>query len=116
MIFPMSQHKIVIYRSRRQLELCDGDRVLGCYPIAVGKSSTPTPLGNYCIVTKTMNPGGVFGTRWMGLSIPLYGIHGTSKPSSIGTQASLGCVRMHNHDAETVYSQVEVGTPVIIKP
>ena len=112
----MAQQKIVIHRAARQLELYDGDRLLGRYPIAVGKSATPTPTGTYSIATKYMNPGGVFGTRWIGLSIPHYGIHGTSAPSSIGTQASLGCIRMHNRDVEVVYNQIGVGTPVIIRP
>lgn len=111
----MAQRKIVIHRSARQLELYDGDRILGRYPIAVGKSATPTPTGNYSVATKYMNPGGVFGSRWIGLSLPHYGIHGTNNPSSIGTQASLGCIRMHNHDVEVVYNQISVGTPVIIR-
>jgi lipoprotein-anchoring transpeptidase ErfK/SrfK len=112
----MAQHKIVIYRSARQLELYDGDQVLSRYPIAVGKSATPTPTGNYTVATKYMNPGGVFGTRWLGLSLPGYGIHGNNNPSSIGTQASLGCIRLHNHHIEELYNKVGVGTPVIIRP
>lgn len=112
----MAQHKIVIHRSTRQLELYDGDKVIARYPIAVGKSATPTPVGTYSIASKYMNPGGIFGTRWLGLSIPHYGIHGTSMPSSIGTAASKGCIRMHNHHVEALYNQVGVGTPVIIKP
>lgn len=112
----MAQRKIVIHRSARQLELYEGDRILGRYPIAVGKNSTPTPTGNYSVATKYMNPGGVFGSRWIGLSIPHYGIHGTSAPSKIGTAVSLGCIRMHNQDVEAVYNQIGVGTPVIIRP
>lgn len=112
----MPQRKIVIHRAARQLELYDGDRVIAKYPIAVGKSTTPTPTGTYSIATKYTNPGGMFGTRWLGLSIPQYGIHGTSMPSSIGTAASKGCIRLHNHHVEALYNQVGVGTPVIIKP
>lgn len=110
----LPQRKVFIRRSSRQLELCDGNQILACYPIAVGKAATPTPLGNYCIATKIMHPGGAFGSRWLGLSLPDYGIHGTNNPSSIGTQASLGCIRMHNHHVEALYNQVGVGTPVII--
>lgn len=112
----MAQRQIVIQRSARQLELYDGDRILGRYPIAVGKSATPTPTGTYSVATKYMNPGGVFGSRWLGLSIPHYGIHGTSDPSKIGTAVSLGCIRMHNRDVEALYNQIGVGTPVIIRP
>lgn len=112
----MAQQKIVINRSARQLELYEGDKVVARYPIAVGKSATPTPTGNYSVVTKYMNPGGMFGSRWLGLSIPGYGIHGTSVPSSIGTAASKGCIRMHNQHVEALYNRVVVGTPVIIRP
>lgn len=86
------------------------------YPVAVGKHSTPTPTGDYSVVYKTMNPGGVFGTRWMGLSIPggNYGIHGTNNDSSIGKNISLGCIRMHNRDIEEIYPLTPILTPVKI--
>lgn len=60
-----------------------------------------------------MYPGGVFGSRWMEFK-PQYGIHGTNNPASIGTRASLGCVRMHNRDVEELYSKVSFGTTVNI--
>ena len=43
-----------------------------------------------------------------------YGIHGTDVPTSIGTQASHGCVRLRNEDIETLFQIVKVGTPVFI--
>ncbi len=43
-----------------------------------------------------------------------YGIHGTDVPTSIGTSASHGCVRVRNEDIETLYQMVRVGTPVFI--
>ncbi|MCL4419996.1 L,D-transpeptidase [Patescibacteria group bacterium] len=112
----MPTYRIVIYPDRRILELCHGTQLICNYPIAVGKKSTPTPRGNYTIATKTVNPGGVFGTRWLGLSIPYYGIHGTNNPSSIGQAVSKGCIRMHNHDVENLYQLVGIGTPVTIMP
>ncbi|MDD3704584.1 MAG: L,D-transpeptidase [Clostridiaceae bacterium] len=84
------------------------------YPIATGKLTTPTPTGIFTIVNKQVNPGGPFGTRWMGLSKPHYGIHGTNNPPSIGTSASNGCVRMFNRDVEDLFSYVGVGTAVRI--
>lgn len=86
------------------------------YKVAVGKKSTPTPLGDWVIVQKSVNPGGPFGVRWMRLSIPWggYGIHGTNNPSSIGKAVSHGCVRMYNEDVIELYDMVELGTPVNI--
>ena len=52
------------------------------------------------------------GTRWLGLSISGYGIHGTNVPSSIGHNASHGCVRMRNHDVEELFALVGVGDQV----
>lgn len=86
------------------------------YPVAVGKRKTPTPLGNWTIVNKALEPGGYFGARWMRLSVPWggYGIHGTHNPKSIGKAISHGCVRMYNKDVIEVYDITPIGTPVII--
>ena len=84
------------------------------YPIAVGKPTTPTPKGTFTIVNKQLNPGGPFGSRWMGLSRPHYGIHGTNNPASIGTAASNGCIRMYASDVEDLFNYVSIGTVVRI--
>ena len=84
------------------------------YPIAIGKSETPSPIGEWKIVQKSINWGGGFGTRWLGLNVPwgIYGIHGTNKPWSIGREASHGCFRMFNQDVEEIFPWVKYGTPV----
>ncbi|OQA11281.1 MAG: putative L,D-transpeptidase YkuD [Firmicutes bacterium ADurb.Bin373] len=86
------------------------------YPVAMGRYETPTPVGNWKIISMSNNPPDVMGTRWMGLNIPYgqYGIHGTNNPHSIGSFASHGCIRMFNNDAEEIYHIVTAGTPVII--
>lgn len=84
------------------------------YPVAVGKKSTPTPLGDWVITQKAVDPGGPFGVRWMRLSCPWgsYGIHGTNNPKSIGKAVSHGCIRMYNEDVVELYDMVGIGTPV----
>src|SRR5579863_2226254 len=57
-------------------------------------------------------PHNPVGTRWMGLSIPGYGIHGTNEPNSIGKAASHGCIRMARADLEEFFPLVRVGDPV----
>ncbi|MCB8816779.1 L,D-transpeptidase [Desulfosporosinus shakirovi] len=111
----MPNRQIVIYTASRLLELYEGTQRICSYPVAVGKGSTPTPPGHYTIATKIEYPGGAFGSRWLGLSIPHYGIHGTNNPSSIGQAISKGCIRMHNHDVEYLYQIVEIGTLVTIQ-
>lgn len=98
-----------------RLYLYQGDHLINSYPVAIGKPSTPSPKGHWTIVNKKILDGRlIYGTRWMGLSKPRYGIHGTNNPSSIGKAVSLGCIRMHNHDVEYVFSKVTIGTPVEI--
>lgn len=106
---------IVIDTAHLNLTLYRDGKVQGRWPIAVGKFTTMTPVGEWRIVDKGYAEG-VFGTRWMGIDIPFgsYGIHGTNRPWSIGTYASAGCIRMFNHDVEHLYDLVPEGTPVTI--
>lgn len=106
---------ILISNSSRRLTLFNGNDPIHQYPIGVGKPGTPTPLGNYSIALKLMNPGGALGTRWLGLNYDSYGIHGTNQPWLIGTMVSHGCIRMHNSNVEELFTLVKVGTPVYIR-
>ncbi len=114
---------IRISLSKRRLSLYNYGRLTKVYPVGVGKITTLTPSGNFTIVNKVRYPysypGGplsVFGTVWMGLSKPHYGIHGTNRPSSIGKYVSHGCIRMYNKDVEELARIVPIGTPVQIRP
>jgi lipoprotein-anchoring transpeptidase ErfK/SrfK len=116
---------IVVSLEDRKLALVEDGQVKKVYTVAVGKPSTPSPTGTFTIARRVMNPtyshdgrvvlpgpGNPVGTRWMGLSIPGYGIHGTNVPSSIGKAASHGCIRMAKKDLEELYPMVEVGDTV----
>jgi lipoprotein-anchoring transpeptidase ErfK/SrfK len=46
------------------------------------------------------------------LSKPSYGIHGTSEPSKVGKEASHGCVRLTNWDAERLSEMLTKGVTV----
>ena len=59
-------------------------------------------------------PGNPLGTRWMGISSPGVGIHGTDDPASIGYSVSHGCIRMQVPSAEWLFAHVTVGTTVFI--
>lgn len=102
--------------SKRTLKLVEEGKVIARYPVAVGKSETPTPLGEWRVVQKCLNWGDGFGTRWLGLNVPwgIFGVHGTDNPGSIGSYASHGCIRMFNRDVEKLYPQVPMGTTVRI--
>jgi lipoprotein-anchoring transpeptidase ErfK/SrfK len=125
---------IVIRRKSKSLHLYRGMRLWKRLGVATGQSSYPTPTGHFSIVTMQRHPwwyppdsdwaegeepvppgpGNPLGTRWMGLSAPGVGIHGTPDSASIGYSASHGCIRMRIPEAEWLFSHVQVGTPVYI--
>ncbi|WP_352418193.1 L,D-transpeptidase [Proteiniborus sp.] len=110
----MQTYSITINRAARTLTVFRNGQWYKSYPIAIGKPSTPTPTGTFTIVNRAVNPGGPFGARWLGLSKPHYGIHGTNNPSSIGKAVSNGCVRMYNNDVIELANTVPIGTVVRI--
>jgi lipoprotein-anchoring transpeptidase ErfK/SrfK len=117
--------KIVVSLQDHKLALVEDGKVVKVYPVAVGKRSTPSPVGTFTIQRRVMNPTyshdgrtvppgphNPVGSRWMGLSIRGYGIHGTNEPGSIGNAASHGCIRMAKADLEELYPHVSVGDTV----
>jgi len=106
---------IHIQRDLFTLSLCEAGHCLQSWPIAIGKPSTPTPLGVFKVVNKAILDGKqVYGSRWIGLSLPRYGIHGTNNPACIGKMVSLGCIRMHNQHIEQLFDKVYKGMIVNI--
>jgi len=116
---------IVVSLEDHKLALVEDGQVKKVYSVAVGKPSTPSPVGTFTIERRVMNPvyhhdgrtvlpgpGNPVGTRWMGLSVRGYGIHGTNEPRSIGKAASHGCIRMSKTDLEELYALVNVGDTV----
>ncbi|VBB06822.1 Hypothetical protein LUCI_2059 [Lucifera butyrica] len=114
---PTGKVHIIIKIPARTLEVYNDNNLYKVYKIAVGKSNTPTPIGEWKVVWKDYNWGSGFGTRWMGLNVPwgIYGIHGTNNPWSIGRYASHGCIRMRNKDVEELFEWIPVGTSVRIE-
>ena len=101
---------------QKSLTLYEGTQVKKQYVIATGAWQTPSPLGTFTITHRFSGELGGFGTRFLGLNVPWgqFGIHGTNKPGSIGSNASHGCIRMHVKDSEELYGLVGVGTKVVL--
>lgn len=59
-------------------------------------------------------PRNPVGSRWIGLSLPGYGIHGSPRPNTVGRPESLGCFRLTNWNAEKLFELVRPGMPVQI--
>lgn len=130
-----ADREVVINLPAFRLYLYENGVRLREYPIAIGSVvEQQTVLGTTRIINRVVNPtyyprdwwaregvepippgeNNPVGTRWLGLDIPHYGIHGTNDPSSIGKPASAGCIRMYNHDVEELTELVRIGTPVHI--
>jgi lipoprotein-anchoring transpeptidase ErfK/SrfK len=127
---------IVIRRGSNRLRYYKRDKLAHVFTVATGQSAYPTPLGSFAIVVMWRDPwwypppspwaqglkpippgpGNPLGTRWMGLSAPAVGIHGTPDAASLGYSASHGCIRMAIPDAEWLFGHVQIGTPVFIVP
>jgi lipoprotein-anchoring transpeptidase ErfK/SrfK len=128
---------IIVDRKAHQLRFFENLKLQHTYPIAVGKSGLETPAGLYDVQWKETNPkwrvpnsawaGSLAGktiqpgpdnpikARWMAFD-GAAGIHGIdpSEYSSIGHDASHGCVRMRIPDVIALYARSPVGTPVYI--
>jgi lipoprotein-anchoring transpeptidase ErfK/SrfK len=116
---------VVVSLADRKLALVEDGQIKKVYTVSVGKPTTPSPTGSFTIARRVKNPtyshdgktvlpgpGNPVGTRWMGLSVKGYGIHGTNEPKSIGKAASHGCIRMARKDLEEMYEMVRVGDRV----
>jgi hypothetical protein len=125
---------------RIDLYLGDGDAqvFVRSYRVGLGEfNSTPTGLFKVRRNSKLLNPMWVnprtaeifssdnplnpIGERWIGLQgmeertkdLSGLGIHGTIEPESIGTNASMGCVRMLGSDVEIVYEMLLEGVSTV---
>lgn len=108
--------QIYIHQATYSLTLLSGSHIVRRYPIGLGQDQS-TPQGFFRISHKINNPIGhdrIYGTRGMLFANTDFAIHGTNKPSSIGKNESLGCVRLHNNDVEELYSFTSLGTEVVI--
>jgi L,D-transpeptidase ErfK/SrfK len=119
-------------------------RVVVTHPVSIGREDWVTPHGVTKVVKKIKdpswappasiraehlrdwgealpavvppgpnNPMGQFSLK---LGIPSYFIHGTDvlKVEGIGMRVTHGCIRMYPKDIESLFAQIDVGTPVRI--
>jgi lipoprotein-anchoring transpeptidase ErfK/SrfK len=123
-----AKFSIVIDKSQNILTLRSGQDIVKTYRVSTGKNSC-TPVGIFKIINKIIDPPwykepgtviaagdpkNVLGSRWMGISKPSYGIHGTVQPEFLGQSVTEGCVRMKNSEVEELYDIVPEGTEVVI--
>jgi lipoprotein-anchoring transpeptidase ErfK/SrfK len=125
---PRVRRVVLVSIADRRLAVIENGNVLAYFPVAVGAAVSPSPTGEFEIVNRVANPtyyhegvvmeaGSVnpVGTRWIGLNLKGYGIHGTNAPRSIGHATSHGCIRLRNRDVERLYAMLRIGDVVEIR-
>ena len=144
-ILPDAPRKgIVINLATLRLFHYEGDGkslVVMTYPLGVGTTERPTPIGQMHVVRKVTRPTwyvpasisedhrkkgdplpakvlpgpqNPLGEYALYLSKSTYLIHGTNKPASIGLNATNGCLRLYPEDVKKLYENTPVNTPVCI--
>ena len=121
------RYGISVDKSRNILTVFSDDTIVKTYLVSTGKNDS-TPVGSFKIVNRLKDPvwykqgaivpaespDNILGSRWLGVSEKGYGIHGTTDPESVGTQATQGCIRMFNSDVEELYIIIPIGTELTI--
>ena len=128
---------IVIKTKERKLLFVEGRNKIATYSIAVGREGRKWS-GTTTITRKVLNPAWAppplirksnpklpalvkpgpnnpLGAAVLVLGNGTYGIHGTNRPETIGTNASFGCFRMHNSDILSLIKRVKIGTVVYVQ-
>jgi hypothetical protein len=120
---------IRVDRSAMRLVLRRGEKVLRRMPIAVGRPGNETPLGRYAVtdLLKTSAPDSPYGCCAVALSGhqtrlepgwpggDRLAIHGTPNEETVGTPASLGCMRAYEADIRALLRRVPLGAPVFVR-
>lgn len=121
-------YRIVVRLCAHRLTVFRGGKAVWEQPVAIGAPGTPTPKGSFYVDFVTpMRYGGAYGPYLLSVAgfsnvlhqfgkggIGQIGIHGTNRPSSIGTSASHGCVRLSNATLLKLVTMIGAGTPVTI--
>ncbi len=126
---------LVLRQGQHTLDLYEDGQLTRTWNVAVGESGHRTPTGVYKVTLKRHMPTWVnpspngwgsgmpdrigpgvnnpLGVRALNWSAPAIRFHGTAKESSIGTDASKGCVRLTNSDVVELYDLVDVGATIV---
>jgi lipoprotein-anchoring transpeptidase ErfK/SrfK len=129
-----SKGAVIVDQSQKKLYYVLGDGKAYAYPVAVGKKGfkwtgtqkvsgvkawpdwvPPEEMRQRKPHLPVKMTGGInnpLGAKAIYLGSSLYRIHGTNDSSSIGTEASSGCIRMHNGHVVHLAKLVKQGTPV----
>jgi lipoprotein-anchoring transpeptidase ErfK/SrfK len=131
------QQVLLVRIGENKLYLYENGEITHTYTVATGREEFPTPQGQFEVINKRYmptwvnpaptgwgsnmpasigpgpdNPLGLRAIDWSASGIRFHGVP-TSELSSLGYNASHGCIRMSNADAIELFDLVDVGTPIV---
>jgi len=133
-VIDKSDYRLDLYARLGEDGSTDARMYIASFPVGLGQYGS-TPVGSWIVRRNSKlidppwtnpqtgqrysagNPDNPIGERWIGLEgtnddtmiLSGYGIHGTIDPQSVGTEASMGCVRMRAEDVNLVYEMLTEG-------
>lgn len=129
---------VVLNLPQRMIFVMRDGMAVASYPVGLGRPDWPTFVGPFTIVAKEIDPvwdvplsiqeelrragkevltqvapgpDNPLGKYWLGLSVPGFGIHGTTAPDSVSRFQSHGCIRLRAGDIADLFARVDAGTP-----
>ena len=136
---PTGDH-VVVDKSEGVLKVLDeGDRLVAQFPVTMGSTQYPLPIGNWKVTTYSFvppfnyqpdllqnaktdkevqlppGPNGPVGIAWLDLTKEHYGIHGTNEPQTIGRAESSGCIRLANWDVLRLSRMMKPGFKAVFQ-
>ena len=114
-IGPGSGHRIEVLLDRQLTLVVDGAQVTRVLDVTTGKPGFETPTGSYRVFRKEQRSWSVPYKVWLPwASYFVGGVAFHEYPDVPPTPASHGCVRVPRWDAQWLYQQTPIGTPVTV--
>jgi L,D-transpeptidase ErfK/SrfK len=130
-IINLSEMRLYYFFKQNNLSL------IRTFPIGIGDEGNDTPVGNFKIIEKKVNPSwhvpqsirkerpelpaivppgpnNPLGSHALRLSLSSYLIHGTNRPWAVGRRVTHGCIRLYPEDIPKLFQMVSNGTKVAI--
>jgi len=127
---------VIVNIPQRMLYRFEAGRLVGAWPVAVGRPGWETPVTEFRIINRLLDPvwyvprsvqaemrregrpvqtmvdpgpDNPLGGYWLGIDRPGFGLHATNEEDTGYRFASHGCVRLHPDDMAVLFPQLRVG-------
>lgn len=130
---PTEEIRVVVEKSTYSMKVLLGDVLIRLYRVGLGENDC-TPEDRFVVSEKQRNPAwtdprtgelipagdprNLVGEYFVKLDHPVhqgYGLHGTEDPTSIGRDASMGCIRLKKTDMAGLFAYLPRRTQVLVR-